>query len=196
LEPEQDLILVGEADNGREAVELVREQNPDVVLMDISMPSLNGIEATRQIQREMANVKVIFLSFRDDEGYVREALRAGACGYVLKSSAYDELKQAIRAAMRDEVFLSPSISSLVVDGYLENLEIREDETAYECLTPRQREILQLLAEGNSRSEIAEILHISPKTVSRHRENLMHRLNVSDDASLIKYAIRLGLTSAH
>lgn len=194
LESEEGFELVGEATDGRETVSLVDEIEPDVVVMDISMPRLNGIEAARQLLRHHEDVKVIFLSFRAEETYVRSALRAGGVGYILKSSAYDELKQAIEAAMRGEVYLSTSVSALVVEGYLGNVELRETETSYEKLTPRQRELLQLLAEGYTRREIAEMLKISPKTVSRHRENLMNRLNINDDASLVKYALRMGFVA--
>jgi DNA-binding NarL/FixJ family response regulator len=195
LANEEDIVLVGEATDGREAVTLVEELLPDVVVMDISMKMLNGVEATRHIMEQNPAVKIVVLSIHHEESYVGSALKAGAAGYVLKSSAYDELTQAIRAAARGELFLSPAISPVVVSGYLDSLKPKKFISSYERLTPRQRELLQLLAEGYTRRQIAELLHISPKTVSRHREDIMHNLDIHDDAGLVKFAINVGIVDA-
>lgn len=195
LSDQEDMELVGEATDGREAIEMARELRPDVVVMDISMQKLNGVEATRQILEENDQIKVIVLSIHDEEGFISSALRAGASGYVLKSSAFDELKQAIRAAVRGEVFLSPAISPVVIQGYLSSQRPKEHKSLYERLTPRQRELLQLLAEGYPRREIASLLGISPKTVSRHREDIMKNLDIHDDAGLVKFAINMGIVDS-
>ena len=192
LAEEEDIVLVGEATDGREAVQLAEELQPDVIVMDISMQMLNGVDATRQILSKNDKSRVIILSIHDGESYISSALRAGAAGYILKNSAFDELKQAIRAAARGELYLSPAISPVVVEGYLDNLKPKKHMSSYERLTPRQRELLQLLAEGYARRQIAELLHISPKTVSRHREDIMHSLDIHDDAGLVKFAINVGI----
>lgn len=192
LQSDSDLELVGQAQDGREALRLALELEPDVVVMDISMPVLNGLEAARQIRAQKPQIKIVVLSIHNEAGYVSSALRVGANGYVLKSAAYEELKQAIQTTARGETYLSPSISTMVVEGYVTNVVVREKEMAYESLTPRQRELLQLIAEGRTRREIAKMLGISPKTVSRHREDLMHNLNINDDAGLVRFAVDLGI----
>jgi len=190
LEADGTMTVVGEAGNGEEATRLAEELRPDVVLMDVRMPGLNGLEATRRIRERASDVKVIILSMYDEESYVHQALRASVSGYVLKDAAYEELQLAIAAAMRDETYLSPAISQKLVEGYLYGAP--KEQIAYEKLTPRQRVVLQLVAEGHTRREIAEMLDISPKTVSRHRENLMQRLGIKDQAGLIRFAISQGL----
>nr|HID13528.1 response regulator transcription factor [Anaerolineae bacterium] len=192
LESKPGFTVVGEADDGREAVRLVEKLRPDVVVMDIGMPSLNGLEATAQIIGRGFETKVVILSMYTDEIYVHQALRAGASAYVLKRAVYNELQLAIEAAHRGEKYLSPGISEAVVETYLRAAPVGDRQRAYELLTPRQREVLQLIAEGRSRREIAEILCISPKTVARHRENLMTRLGFQDEVELVKFALRVGL----
>lgn len=194
LAAEEGYEIVGEANDGREAVQMVEQTKPDVVVMDISMKGLNGLEATHQIVRRSPETKVVILSIHGEESYVSLALRAGASGYVVKVSAYDELKQAIQAARRGEIYLSPAISPPIVEGYLENVALKDAAAVYDRLTPRQRELLQLIAEGYARKEIAALLQISPKTVSRHREDLMRNIGVDNDADLVKFALSVGVVS--
>lgn len=191
LSDEPDLEVVGEADNGREALQAVMELQPDLVLMDISMPGLNGIEATRQIRQRHPEVKVIVLSMHANEEYVFQVLRAGASGYVLKQSDSSEVLTAIRAALAGGSFLSPPISRAVVDDYVRRAEARGEGRDLDLLTSREREVLQLLAEGMSNRKIAEQLNISVKTVETHRSNMMNKLDVDSKTELIKYALRKG-----
>jgi two-component system response regulator NreC len=191
LSDEPDLEIVGEADNGREALQAVMELQPNLVLMDISMPGLNGIEATRQIRQRHPEVKVIVLSMHANEEYVFQVLRAGASGYVLKQSDSSEVLTAIRAALAGGSFLSPPISRTVIDDYVRRVEARGEESELDLLTSREREVLQLLAEGMSNREIAEQLNISIKTVETHRSNMMSKLDVDSKTELIKYALRKG-----
>jgi DNA-binding NarL/FixJ family response regulator len=184
--------VVAEASDGREALELVVQHRPNLVLMDISMPGLNGLEATRRIVKEHAQVRVIVLSMHTSEDYVLQALRAGASGYVLKGSPPRELELAIEAVARGEIFLSPAISKHVIEAYLNKTPDRT--SSLEQLTPRQREILQLIAEGKSSKEIAQLLDASVKTIESHRASLMERLDIHDLAGLVRYAIRNGLVS--
>ena len=184
--------VVAEAGDGREAVELVAKHHPDIVLMDISMGGLNGVEATRRIVKDNPQVRVIVLSMHTSEQYVLQALRAGASGYVLKGSAPRELELAIESVARGEIFLSPAISKHVLDVYLSRT--TEKMNSLEQLTPRQREILQLIAEGNSSKQIAQLLDASVKTIESHRASLMERLDIHDVAGLVRYAIRHGLVS--
>src|SRR5579875_224089 len=186
------IAVVAEAGDGREALELIARHHPDLVLMDISMAGLNGLEATRRIRKEHPQVRVIVLSMHTSEQYVLQALRAGAAGYVLKGSAPRELELAIESVARGEIFLSPAISKHVIDVYLSRA---EDKTnSLEQLTPRQREILQLIAERNSSKQIAQLLDASVKTIESHRASLMERLDIHDVAGLVRYAIRHGLVS--
>ncbi len=187
-----DAEVIAEASNGREALELVTQHRPDLVLMDISMPGLNGLEATRRIVKEFPQVRVIVLSMHTNESYVLQALRAGASGYVLKGSPPNELELAIASVARGEIFLSPAISKHVIDAYLNRTEVKT--SSLEQLTPRQREILQLIAEGKSSKEIAQLLDASVKTIESHRASLMERLDIHDLAGLVRYAIRHGLVS--
>jgi DNA-binding NarL/FixJ family response regulator len=186
-----DFEVVGEADNGREALRLIRALAPEVALMDISMPELNGLDATAHTLREQPNLKVIILSMHATESYVLEALRAGAAGYLLKESDAAELERAIRAVSRGEHYLTPSISHHVIDRFMRG-ERGEKIAEADALSPRQREVLQLIAEGRSTREIAERLHVSVKTVETHRAQLMQRLEIYDVAGLTRYALRKRL----
>jgi DNA-binding NarL/FixJ family response regulator len=182
--------VVGEAENGREALRLVASLSPHLVLMDIAMPELNGLEATARIAHDFPRVRVLIVSMHANEEYVYQALRAGAAGYLLKDSGTEELELAIRAIARGETYLSPAVSKYVVTDYVRRL--GEESSPLDQITPRQREILQLIAEGKSTKEIAEILYISTKTVETHRTQLMDRLDIHDIAGLVRYAIRVGL----
>lgn len=184
--------VVGEAGDGREALEHAGKLQPHVVLMDIAMPGLNGLEATRRLVKDYPQVRVVMLSMHADESHVLQALRAGASGYVLKGSAPRELEMAIEAVARGEIFLSPAISKHVIDVYLNRAEGHVN--SLDLLTPRQREILQLIAEGKSSKQIAQLLDASVKTIESHRASLMERLDIHDVAGLVRYAIRHGLVS--
>jgi two-component system response regulator NreC len=188
LESESRLKVVAEASDGRAAVAAARELKPDIILMDIAMPLLNGLEATAQIVQNMPEAKVIILSMYDYESYIRQALAAGASGFILKDAAAKELIDAIFAVNRGEAVLSPAITRLVIEDYLRWGEIRPVETS-NGLTTREREVLQLIAEGYTNKEIAEILTIANKTVQAHRANLMEKLDLHSKGELIKYAIR-------
>jgi two-component system, NarL family, response regulator NreC len=195
LESLPDMEVVGEATNGREAVELVGELHPDVVLMDISMPEMNGLEATRRIKRDFPETKVVILTMHDTEEYLIQILQAGATGYVLKQAADRDLIEAVRIASTGNTYLYPRIANMLVTDYLKRVEanaLEEHDTAYESLTAREREILKLIAEGHTNKEIAEILTLSVKTVENHRYSLMNKLNAHDRGALVKYAIRMGL----
>jgi len=192
LEDFSGIEVVAEAADGREAVQMVERHQPDVVLMDISMAGLNGLEATRQIRKEHSQVQVVVLSMHADERHVLQALRAGAGGYVLKEAAPRELELAIEAVARGKLFLSPAISRQVIDVFLGQMSGKADPL--DQLTPRQREILQLIAEGHSSKQIAHRLDASVKTIESHRASLMERLDIHDIAGLVRYAIRQGLVS--
>ncbi len=183
--------VVGEAKDGREALRLVKEQQPDLILMDVAMPGLNGLEATRRVSKEFPDVKVIILSMYANEEYVREAINAGAAGYLVKRSAAAELEHAITAVARGEKYFSPLVSTQISkDGG----QLSADRAWIERLTPRQREILQLIAERHTTKDIAVILGISIKTVETHRSQLMERLEIHDVPGLVRFAIRAGLVS--
>ena len=188
LERQADFEVVAEAENGRQAVELARQFKPDVVLMDIAMPLLNGLEATEQIRDQTRCTQILILTHHDHEEYIRRALAAGAAGYLLKDTDSTELVNAIRAVQRGESILSPAVTRLVIEDYLRWGDIRPAETS-DGLTRREREILQLIAEGHTNKQIAEILCISIKTVQAHRSNLMNKLDLHDKAELVKYAIQ-------
>lgn len=192
LEHELDLEVIAEAEDGRAAVELAGQLRPDVVLMDISMPRLNGLEATRQIKQRYPEVKVLVLTMYATEEYVFQIMRAGASGYLLKHTAPRELVSAIRAACQGEVFLSPAVSKKVIDEYIRQAERTEAPDSYERLTEREREVLQLIAEGRSSHEIAGLLHISQNTARAHRASLMEKLDLHSTAALTQYAIRKGI----
>lgn len=193
LEKEPDMEVVAEAEEGRTAVRLVRELLPDVVVMDVSMPDLNGMEATHQIVAEHPNVKVIALSIHSDNLFVSEMLKSGASGYLLKDCAFEELARAIHVVVDGKTYLSPAVSGVVVDDYLHRL-ARTESPSSEVLTDREREVLQLIAEGESTKQVALKLHISVKTVETHRRQIMSKLDIHTIAELTKYAIRKGLTS--
>jgi len=192
---EEDMEIVGEAGSAAEALEATRLLKPDVVLMDIGLPDMSGIEATREIRKQHPHVAVVALTIHEDEEYFFKMLDAGARGYVPKRAAPEELITAIRAAAADEVYIYPSLAKLLVRDYLSQDRSVEQKTALDNLTDREREVLTFLAEGKSNDEIAEVLVISPKTVARHRENIMHKLNLHSRAELVRYAIRKGIIEA-
>jgi DNA-binding NarL/FixJ family response regulator len=192
LEKANDIQVVGEAADGREAVELVERLVPDVLVMDIAMPRLDGSQAIRQVRALGVATQVVMLSMYSDETLVRQALRNGARGYLLKRSVTEELLLAIRAAAQGEIYLSPAISGSVVAGYLELGTNADESNPFKQLTPREREVLQLISEGHTNKAIAQILNVSAKTVEKHRANLMSKLKVNDLAALMRAAIRHGL----
>jgi DNA-binding NarL/FixJ family response regulator len=189
---EKDMEIIAQAKDGRSTVELVKELKPDVVIMDISMPDLNGIEATRQITRDFPRVKIIALSMHSSKNFIIEMFKAGASGYLLKDCEFDELANAVRIVSADKTYISPSISDVVVENYMRNYPEKKD-SAFSILTKREREILQLLTEGKTTKQIAKSLHISTKTVEVHRLNVMSKLKIDNIAQLTKYAIQEGLT---
>lgn len=193
LEKMAPVRVVAEAGNGRQALELAREHRPQVALMDIAMSEMNGLEATARLAKEMPGVKVVILSMHASEEYVLQALRSGAAGYLLKDAATAELDQAIRTVLRGETYLSPAISKTAIERYLQR--VSQPEPPGSELTPRQREILQMIAEGKNMKEIAFTLGLSVKTVETHRALLMHRLNIHDVVRLVRYAMRIGLVQA-
>lgn len=193
IEKELDIEVLAEADNGRVTVRLALELAPDVVIMDIAMPELNGIESTRQIIDALPGTKVIALSMHADKRYVMEMLKAGASGYLLKDNAYEELAIAIRTVLSNRTYLSPQVAEIVIGDYVQ-LARTADGSAFSLLSVREREVLQLLAEGASTAQIADRLCISVKTVETYRQNIMEKLKIRSIAELTKYAIREGLTS--
>jgi two-component system response regulator NreC len=193
LEKVPDIKVVGEAVDGRMTERLARELAPDVIIMDLSMPDLNGIEATRQIVAELPGVKIIALSMHDDRRFVLNMLKAGAVGYMIKDCAFKDLVKAIRVVMSHKTYLSNEVADIVLKDYLASSSTGES-TAFQRLSPREREVLQLLAEGKTSAQIGEKLHISVKTVETHRQQIMAKLKIRSVAELTKYAIREGLTS--
>ena len=194
LEQIPNVLVVGEAGDGREALKLVEQYRPHLVFMDITMPVMNGLEATVRVVKEFPGTRVVMLSVHTDEEYVLQALRAGAAGYLLKDAGRAELEIAVGAVARGETYLSPAVSRHVVGDYVRRTGSGL-EGRLETLTPRQREILQLIAEGKSTKEIASILDVSVKTVETHRAQLMERLDIHDVAGLVRYAIHTGVVSA-
>lgn len=192
LESIPDIEVVGEADDGLALLALAEQLQPDLVLMDISMPGLNGLEATARLGKAWPTIRVLILSMHQNEEYVRQALRHGAAAYLLKDAATQELELALRAVARGETYLSPAVSRGVLNDYVQRL--RGDGPAGELLTPRQREVLQLIAQGQSTKEIARGLALSIKTVESHRSQLMKQLDVHEIAGLVRYAMRTGLIS--
>lgn len=195
LSNELGMEVVGHAEDGRNAVQLAKELQPDVIVMEVTMPNLNGIDATRQIVHELPGTKVIALSGRSDRRSVCEMLKAGASGYVPKNCAFQELVSAIRSVVSKQIYLSPKISGIVVEGCIHRMS-KHDASVYSVLTAREREVLQLIAEGKSTKVIARELYVSPKTIEWHRSQLMNKLGGRSVAELVKYAISEGLTSAY
>jgi two-component system response regulator NreC len=192
LDSEADVKIVGEAGTAREAIQSVAATRPDVVLMDIGLPDMSGIDATRAIRRDHPDVAVVALTIHEDEEYFFKMLEAGAGGYVPKRAAPGELLTAIRAAAKGEIYLYPSMAKLLVRGYLTQERPGEQPVALDGLTDREQEVLRHVAEGATNDEIAAVLVISPKTVARHRENIMQKLGLHSRAELVRYAIRKGI----
>lgn len=193
LEKQPDIEVVGEAEDGLSAVKKAKKLSPDAVVMDVGMPGLNGIEATRQIVAEAPHIKVIALSMHAERRFVSEMLKAGASAYILKDSAVDELIRAIKSSFMNKIYLSPCIAENVIQDYITHIP-RESFSVFTILTPREREVLQLIAEGKSTKKIASLLFLSVKTIETHRQNIMQKLEITNVAGLTKYAIREGLTS--
>ncbi len=191
LEQQQDFTVVGEASDGREAVALVNSQKPDVLVMDIGMPNLNGIEAAGQITEGHPEISIVMLSMHSDESYVLRALKAGAKGYLLKDSAETELIRAVRSVAEGKSFFSPAVSKVLLDDYVRKLKRSGSEDPYDLLTPREREVLQLIVEGKSNKDVAQLLNLSVYTVETHRSNIMEKLNLHGVPELILYAFRKG-----
>lgn len=189
LEREPDLTVVGEASDGREAVALAKSLKPELVVMDVGMPNLNGIEAAHQMTLDHPELAIVMVSMHSDETYILRALKAGARGYLLKDSAEADLIKAVHAVAGGKSFFSPVVSKLLLDDYIRKLKRSGTEDAYDLLTPREREILQLIAEGKSNKEIANLLDLSVYTVESHRANLMEKLNLHGLPELILYAVR-------
>jgi DNA-binding NarL/FixJ family response regulator len=194
LAQQADVVVAGEADDGREAVSLAAELKPDVVVMDVGMPNLNGIEAALQIKQERPETAVVMLSMHSDEGYILRALRAGATGYILKDSAEADLVGAVRAVAEGKSFFSPKVSRILLEDYMRKLRKTGAEDSYDLLSAREREVLQLVAEGKSSKEIANLLNLSVYTVETHRGNIMQKLNLRGIPELILYAVRKGIVA--
>lgn len=193
LESLPDIEVVGEASDGLELVALVAKLQPQVILMDIAMPGLNGLEATGRISKSWPDIRVMILSMHQNAEYIRQALRQGAVAYLLKDSAPLELELALKAVLHGETYLSPAVSKGVVSDYVQRL--RSEEAPFDTLTPRQREVLQLIAEGQSTKDIARRLDLSVKTVETHRTQLMKQLDIHEVAGLVRYALRAGLVTS-
>jgi DNA-binding NarL/FixJ family response regulator len=194
LESQPDFEVVADAADGRQAVALAEQLAPDVVVMDIAMPILNGIEAARQIAARLPRTAVVFLSMHSDEGYVLKALKVGARAYLLKDSAENDLISAVKAVSDGKAYFSPAISKMLVDDYMRQMREKAVEDSYELLTTREREVLQLLAEGKNNKEAANLLNLSLHTVETHRSNIFQKLGLHSGAELILYAIRKGVIS--
>jgi RNA polymerase sigma factor (sigma-70 family) len=194
VEQQPDMTVVGEAEDGRKAVTLAASLNPDVAVLDIGMPNLNGIEAAKQITQAEPRTAVVVLSMHRDETYILRALKAGVRGYLLKDSAESDLVRAIRAVAEGKSFLSPAVSKVLLEDYMRKLQRTGAEDSYDLLTPREREVLQLVAEGKSNKEIASALNLSVYTVETHRANIMEKLKLKSLPELILYAVRKGIIS--
>src|SRR5260370_2129251 len=192
LEQQPDFKVVAEAGDGREAVELVSRHHPEATVLDTGMPQLNGIEATQQIVSREPRTQVVILSMHSDEGYVLRALKAGARAYILKNSADADLIRAVRSVSEGKSFFSPVISKMLLEDYIRQIRDKEVEDSYDLLTPREREILQLLAEGKTNKDVANILRLSPYTVETHRGNILQKLNLHSAAEWILYALTKGV----
>ena len=195
LESQPDMEVLGEAANGREVLEKARELRPDIVLMDIGMPEMNGLEATRQIKRSLPDAQILALTVHESGDYFFRMLAAGAAGYVLKGAPSSDLLSALRAASRGEVHLHPSLTTRLVGDYVRRLRRGEAGDSYDTLTEREKDVLMLLAEGHTNQEIATQLVISPSTVETHRTHIMEKLGLRNRTDLVKYAIRHGLIDA-
>jgi len=193
IEKQPDMKVIAEAENGRGAVQLAQKLGPEVAVMDIGMPDLNGIEATRQILANNPEVKVIALSMHSAKRFVVEMLKAGSSGYLLKDCAFEELALAIRTVIANKVYVSPSVNGMMIKEYVHNLS-KTEFSVTSILTPREREVLQPLAEGKTTKQIAVSLKVSVKTIETYRQQIMHKLNLHSVAELTKYAIREGITS--
>lgn len=193
IQREESFEVVGQAKDGLSTIEMVRKLSPDIVLMDISMPDINGMEATRQIVRDNSNVKVIALSMHSSRKFVTEMFKAGASGYLLKDCEFNELVDAIKSVNSGRTYLSPLITDIVVDNFVRN-SVTPESSVFSTLSKREREVLQLMSEGKTTKQIGLCLHISPKTVEAHRLKVMNKLNIDNIAQLTKYAIQEGLTS--
>lgn len=193
LQQEEDMEVIGQAKDGLSTIQMTRELNPDVVLMDISMPDINGMDTCREITRDFPSVKVIGLSMHSAKRFVSEMFKAGASGYLPKNCEFDELANAIRSVMGGKTYLSPAITDVVVDNFV-RVSAEENNSVFFTLTKRERQVLQLMAEGKTTKQIGQNLHISPKTVEAHRLRVMEKLNINNVAQLTKYAIQEGLTS--
>jgi len=189
LEQEPDFTVAGEAADGREAVRLARELEPDVIVMDIAMPQLNGIDATAQIVKQSPRTNVLILSMHNDETYLLRALEAGARGFLLKDTAEEDLVRAVRVAAQGKPFFSPAIAQALLEDYMRNLQQRNQQDSYSLLTDREKEVLQLLAEGRSNKEVAQLLNLSVYTVETHRTRIMQKLDLHNTAELVLYAVR-------
>ena len=194
LEENPEMEVVGEASDGRQAVQMALETKPQVVVMDVSMPQMNGIEAIRQLSKRLPSAKVLVLSMYSDESYVVQVLEAGATGYLLKDSADTDLMQAVLAVHSGKSFFSPLISRILLDEYVRQLQEKGITDRYELLTEREREILQLIAEGKTSREIGELLNISASTVDTHRAHIMEKLDLHNPYEVVLYAVRKGLIS--
>jgi two-component system response regulator NreC len=192
LASEPEIVVVGEASDGQEALDKVEALRPDIVLMDMVMPRMNGLEATGHIKRRHPEVKVLILSMYDDDEYVQQVIQAGASGYLLKGMAADDLILAIREVQAGSSFLNPTVAAKLIEDYVRRVRGDADDSTGEPLTAREREVLKLIAEGNTNQEIADVLCLSRKTVESHRSNIMRKLDLHDVTELVKYALRKGL----
>lgn len=192
LEEKPEWEVAAEAGNGRDAVKKILEMKPDVAILDIAMPQLNGIEATRQITRRAPSVQVLILSMYSDEAYIIQALQAGARGYLLKDSADADLIRAVAAVAQGKSFFSPTVAKVMLDDYVRHLAERGITDRFETLSEREREVFQLIAEGRSNKEVAEVLHLSPGTVETHRAHIMEKLDLHSTAEIVLYAVRKGV----
>lgn len=192
LGSDPDLEICGEADNGKDAIKLVQRLNPDIVLMDLSMPRIHGLEAIREIRKTNPTTKILVLTVHDDEEYISATLRSGASGYVLKNDSYNELLSSIKTVLRGKPYLSPAISQTIIQGYLDGKKSDDLRTGYETLTARERETLKLIAEGVRNKDIAEFMGISSKTAEKHRSNLMKKLDLHSVSAITAFAAKKGL----